>query len=120
MRILIIDDSELVRRGIRQILFQEASWELCGEAGNGAEGVAKAKMLAPDVILLDMNLPAGSGLDTAAILKAMQPALKLVMMSQNDPRILREAATRAGADACLDKGMLASDLVPLIKSLWPE
>ena len=119
MRILIVDDSEPVRRGIRQILSQQGSWEVCAEAGDGTEGIEKAEMFKADVVLLDMNLPRTSGLETARILRKSMPKLKIVMMSQNDVCLLHESAVGAGADACVDKAVIATILVPTIKSLLP-
>jgi two-component system nitrate/nitrite response regulator NarL len=117
MRILIVDDSEPVRRGIRQILSQEVSWEICAEAAGGAEGIEKAQVLKPDVVLLDVNLPGMSGMETARVLKNGMPHLRIVMMSQNDVRLLEKSALGACADACVDKAVIATTLISTLESV---
>jgi two-component system, NarL family, nitrate/nitrite response regulator NarL len=117
MRILIIDDSEAVRRGVGGMLAAEESWEICGEASDSLEGLEKAQTLRPDVILLDMNMPGVSGLAAARLLRKEMPATRIVIMSQNDASIMHASAIQAGANACVDKASIGNSLVPTIRAV---
>ncbi len=116
MRILIADDSEVVRRGVRNIL-APTSWEVCGEAIDGADAIQKATELLPDLVLLDISMPGLSGLDVARLLREKVPATSILVMSQHDPSVLLPRAMEAGAQACIDKSRLALDLLPAIESI---
>jgi DNA-binding NarL/FixJ family response regulator len=117
MRILIADDNEHVRRGVRNILASMPGWEICGEAKDGTEAVQSAGELLPDCVLLDISMPGLSGLEVARLLHDKNPAAKIVVMSQHDPAVLLPRALEAGAHACVDKGRLALDLIPTIESI---
>jgi two-component system response regulator DevR len=117
MRILIADDNQLVRRGISGLLSNEKNWELCGEASNSAEIFQNVAKLRPDVVLLDVRMPGTSGLEVARLLRAESPEIKIIIMSQHDPNQLVPHAIQAGADACVDKARIGTDLVPTIKSI---
>lgn len=117
MRILIADDSESVRRGVRNILAMSTTWEICGEAEDGSEAIQCATDLLPDVVLLDVSMPGMSGLQVARILREKVPTVKIVVMSQHDPALLLPRALEAGAQACIDKSRLAIDLVPTIERI---
>jgi DNA-binding NarL/FixJ family response regulator len=115
MRILIADDNEYVRRGVRSILASMTHWEICGEAKNGPEAIQSATELLPDFVLLDVSMPGISGLEVARILRDTVPATKILVMSQHDPAVLLPRAMEAGAHACIDKSRLATDLLPTIE-----
>ncbi len=117
MRILIADDNPVVRSGIAAMLKHENGWEICAEASNGADIVAQAAELRPDVVLLDVRMPGTSGLEAACLLRAQDPATKIILMSQHDPHQLVSRAVQVGADACLDKARIGTELVPTIKAL---
>src|ERR1700726_1167271 len=117
MRILIADDNERIRRGVRGILSSDANCEVCGEAVDGADALRKARELSPDVILLDVSMPGSDGLETARLLRREMPKVKVIMMSQHDPVQLLPRAIEAGADGCVDKSRLDSDLLPTIQSI---
>ena len=88
MRILIADDSSLVRRGIAKLLSGDADLEICGEAADSNETLQKVDELRPDLILLDVSMPGMNGLDTAQLLRQNLPALKILIISQHDPHQL--------------------------------
>jgi DNA-binding NarL/FixJ family response regulator len=115
MRILVADDSELVRRGVVGILLSEVGWEVCGEAKDGTEAIQKAGELIPDVILLDISMPGLNGLDVARLLRDAVPGAKILLMSQYDPVQVLPRALDVGAKGCIDKGRLRADLLPAIK-----
>ena len=120
LRILIVDDSEFVRLGIRSLLLDCAAWVVCGEAPNGVEAIRKASELRPDMILLDVIMPGISGFDVAAVLRRELPRTKILLMSAEDSETLLPSAIRAGADGCVDKGRLGTDLLPAIRRIMRE
>jgi len=117
MRILVADGSEMIRRGIKGLLSSETTWEVCGEATDGAEVLWKARQLLPDLILLDISMPGLSGFEAARRLRQEVPKAKILVMSQHDPIQLLPRAVEAGAHACLDKSLLGTDLLSAIKSI---
>jgi DNA-binding NarL/FixJ family response regulator len=120
MRILIADDHHLVRRGVGDLLSKEDGWEICGEATGAAQAFQKATELTPDLILLDISMPDGSGFDAARRIRQEIPRVKILMMSHHDATQFEKSAIESGADGCIDKARLALDLVPMIKSLQPR
>jgi len=117
MRILIADDNDWVRRGVRNILASMPRWEVCGEAKDGPQAIQRATELLPDLILLDVSMPGLNGLDVARLLREKVPATSILVMSQHDPSVLLPRAMEAGAQACIDKSRLALDLLPAIESI---
>ncbi len=117
LRIFIADDSEIVRRGVAGILSSEPKWEICGEAPNGTQALQKIQELLPDLVLLDISMPGIGGLDVARRLRRELPKVKIIVMSQHDPAHLRAHVLEAGGDACLDKVLLATELLATIKNL---
>jgi DNA-binding NarL/FixJ family response regulator len=117
MRILIADDNERVRRGIIGMISSETDWTLCGEASDGPEALQKARVLLPDLILIDICMPGLNGFEVSRALRQEMSTAKIVIMSQHDPVQLLPRAIEAGAHACVDKSSLATDLLPTIKSV---
>jgi two-component system, NarL family, response regulator NreC len=118
MRILVADDSDIVRRGIIDILSAGREWNVCGEARNGSEAMQKAHELQPDLVLLDVSMPDISGLEIARRLRSEMPTAKILVISQHDPTLLLPHVIAAGGDACLDKGNIGRDLLATIKTLF--
>ncbi len=117
MQILIVDDNEMVRRGVSALVSSRPTWQVCGYAGDGKEALRKAKELRPDIILLDISMPGANGLDVARILRREMPKTKIVIMSQHDPIQVLPRVLEAGAHACVDKNSLNTDLLPTIETL---
>src|ERR1700724_3620149 len=84
LRILIVDDHETVRRGVRILLSSRRDWVVCGEAGDGFEAVEKAKTMRPSVVLMDISMPRMNGLDATRIIRRELPDCKVVIVSVND------------------------------------
>ena len=120
MRILIADDHHMVRRGVGDLLSKEVGWEICGEATDAAQAIQKASELNPDLVLLDISLPDGSGLEAARRIRQEIPHVRILMMSHHDATQFVQSALESGADGCIDKARLALDLVAMIKSLQPR
>jgi YesN/AraC family two-component response regulator len=117
MRILIADDHELVRRGLRSLLMSRAGWNVCGEAKDGAEAVEKTKALHPDVILMDITMPRLSGLDAARIIRKDYPQMEIVILSQHDPLEMAKPALQAGAREYISKSDVASGLLVTLEAI---
>ncbi len=116
MRILIADDSKIVRHCIAELLSTDRTHEVCGEAANSDETLQKTSQLRPDLVLLDVSMPGVSGLETARLLRKQAPEVKILIMSHNDASQLLPQSKNAGADGCVDKAQIATQLLPMIQS----
>jgi two-component system nitrate/nitrite response regulator NarL len=114
MRVLLIDDHALVRKGLEALL-QSRGIEIADAVGSGKEGVECAKKLNPEIILLDVNMPEMSGLDTLRALReqGIQTPVLMLTMSRDEKDL--EGALRAGAQGYLLKDMDPEELVPALK-----
>ena len=117
LRILLVDDHEPVRRGVRSLLSSHTDWLVCGEAVDGIDAIDKAKALRPNVVLMDISMPRMNGLDATQILRRDMPDSKIVIVSQNDPEIACRQATEVDAAAYVAKSSLSDDLVPTIEKV---
>lgn len=117
IRILIADDHEIFRRGLRSLLESHAQWEVCGEATNGLEAVERVKELSPDVVVLDVTMPRLNGLEAAQLIRSEAPRSKMVILSQHEPSLMRQAALNAGADAYVTKSEVSRELMMAIEEM---
>ncbi len=113
-RILVIDDHPLFRRGVMQLIGMAPQLELVGEASGGKEGLAKAKALNPDLILLDLHMRDMNGIDTVRAVRDAGLDCRIVMLTVSDNAEDLVAAIRAGADGYLLKDMEPEDLLAAI------
>ena len=104
-RIVIIDDHPLLRKGLQQLADLSPEIEIIGETDNGEQGLAAVQSLQPDLVLLDLNMPGISGLDTLAALKQLVPTPKVVILTVSDAQEDVVAALQGGADGYLLKDM---------------
>jgi DNA-binding NarL/FixJ family response regulator len=111
MRILIADDYEGVRSGIRTVLEARPEWEVCGEAVNGEDAVRLAGELLPDVIIMDINMPVMSGLEATEQLNKHGCDTKVLIFTMNESQSLPEAVRRVGASGYVLKSQAARDLI---------
>ncbi|MGC1686451.1 MAG: response regulator [Candidatus Acidiferrales bacterium] len=117
MRILVVDDQELIRRGIRSVLAVEPTFKVCGEAIDGLDAVEKATALRPDVVVMDISMPRMNGLEAIRQIKRVVPEAEIVVISQHvAPELVRQAVS-AGARAYLDKFTISTDLRAAIEKI---
>jgi signal transduction histidine kinase/DNA-binding response OmpR family regulator len=114
IRILIVDDHELVRRGVRTLLTSRLDFEVCGEAADGVQGVDKAKELRPDIVLMDITMPSRNGLDATRLIRAALPNTEVILVSQNESSVVQRQAVEVDARAFVAKSNIANDLIPAI------
>ncbi len=114
--VLVADDEELVRTGLRLILDSEQDIEVVGEATNGRQAVANARELEPDVVLLDIRMPEVDGLEAARQILALPSAPRVVMLTTFDLDEYVYEALRAGATGFLLKDAPAQQLVAAIRA----
>ncbi len=117
IRVLIIDDHAVVRAGLRLLLDREKDMEVVAEAGTADEGVRAARLEKPDVVLLDVVMPEGSGLEvTDKIVSASKGARVLVLSMQDDPSYVRQAFA-GGASGYMLKEAADADLVHAVREV---
>jgi len=114
--VLVVDDHPLFRKGVVQLLAMEPTIDIVGEAGNRVQALALAEAHDPDLILLDLNLKAESGLDVLAALKSDDPSRRVVMLTVSDAAEDLIGAIRAGADGYLLKDMEPEQLLDRIRA----
>jgi CheY-like chemotaxis protein len=115
--ILIVDDHDIVRRGLRSLLSSRPEWHVCGEAADGLEAVEKAKALRPALVLMNVSMPRMNGLKATRIILKDLPETKIVIIGQNDPAVATRQAQEVDAAAYLATNDLSRDLLPTISRL---
>ena len=116
LRVLVADDHDIVRNGVRTLIEEKPGWEVVGEASDGREAVQKAKLVQPDVTILDLNMPELNGLEAAReILRSVSTKVLILTMCHSD-QLIRQAL-EAGAQGYLLKSDAAGDLVSAVDAL---
>jgi DNA-binding NarL/FixJ family response regulator len=116
-RILLADDHEIVRRGLRSLLENHEGWEVCGEARDGREAVEQALRLKPDVVILDIGMPLLNGLEATRQLLHHNPHFKVIVLTITDSDHVIREALEAGARGFVLKSDAARDLVSAVEAL---
>ena len=115
MRVLVVDDHEVVRRGVRSLIQSHSNYEVCGEAVDGQDAVEKAQQLNPDVIVMDVSMPRLNGLEATHLIRAALPDSEILILSQHDsPEMIRQAF-KAGARGYVVKSSIARDLLAALE-----
>jgi DNA-binding NarL/FixJ family response regulator len=115
LKVLLVDDHALVRRGFRRMLEDEPSFQVVGEASDGLEAVETAAELQPDVIVMDCALPQINGIEASRRILAARPDTKILMLSMHSEDTLIRQALEAGAKGYVLKNAMDLDLVSAIK-----
>lgn len=116
LRILIVDDHEVARRGIRSVLAASPDFHVVAEAPDGESAVEKAEETRPDIILLDISLPGMSGIDAARKIARISPDSRIIFVSQHDSLLLARDTLRSGASAYVVKSDAGRDLLAAINA----
>ena len=117
IRILIADDHDLMRRGVRTLLEPHPGWEICGEATTGREAVAKAEQLKPSIVILDISMPDLNGVDAAKRIKKVSPDTEVLIFSAHYSDQLIREILEAGVRGYIVKSDSDRDLVIAVESL---
>jgi DNA-binding NarL/FixJ family response regulator len=116
-RILIADDHEIVRRGIRTMLENHPGWDVIGEAADGREAVQRAAELKPDLVLIDIGMPNLNGLDAARQIREICPMAHILVLSMHDSEQVVRDVLAVGARGFLLKSDAGRDLVAAVEAL---
>lgn len=118
LSILIADDSPAMRAVLRELVeCCGEEWSVCGEALDGSDAIQKAVSLRPDAILLDLSIPAVSGLEAAKILQRDCPTAEVILMSAQEPAILDRIAASAKVRYSISKALLSEQFLPLMQGI---
>lgn len=117
IRILVVDDHQIVRQGIRSLLSNYPDFDIVGEAADGAAALGQVQQLAPDVTLLDVRLPGESGLEVLRQIRQVQPEAKVLMLTSFDDEEYVLEALRAGAQGFVLKNVSDEMLVRAIHAV---
>ena len=116
-RLLIVDDSPIIRKMLRETFELQEGWEVCGEAVDGREGVEKAQQLKADLIVLDLSMPVMNGLEAARELSRLLPSVPVLLYTNYETPQLKQEALAAGVRAVVSKSESVGALVSSIQDL---
>jgi DNA-binding NarL/FixJ family response regulator len=115
LKILLVDDHEVVRVGVRALIDRQPGMEVVGEAGTVPEALQQTSQLLPDVVVLDIRLPGGSGLDACRQIKASHPEIRIIILTSfPDDEVLYDAIA-CGADGYVLKQIGSDDLIQALE-----
>ncbi len=114
MRLLIVDDHEVVRRGVCALLLEHADYEVCGEAVDGQDALDKARELKPDLIVMDVSMPGLNGLEATRQVRSILPGCEVLILSQHENSEMARQALKAGARGYVVKSSISKDLLAAV------
>ena len=117
IRVLIAEDHETVREGLKLIIDTQPDMQTIGEAGNGRDAVRLAKELAPDVLLMDVSMPELNGLKAAAQLKRVAPDIKILTLTRHTDQAYLQELLEAGVSGYVLKQSAAADLLRAVRAV---
>jgi DNA-binding NarL/FixJ family response regulator len=118
LRVMVVDDHALFRRGLQMVLEAEPDLDLVGEASDGEEAVKRAEELVPDVVLMDVRMPKRSGIEAARQIREVLPHVKILMLTISDEEADLYDAIKAGAAGYLLKEIPIEEVADAIRSVW--
>jgi DNA-binding NarL/FixJ family response regulator len=117
LRILVVDDHEIVRRGLRALIEEQPTWQVVAEAIDGRDAVEKAKQTKPDITVLDISMPSLNGVEAVRQITKAVPRTKVLVLTMHDSDPLIQQVLEAGARGYLLKSDAGIDLVAAIDAL---
>jgi two-component system response regulator DevR len=117
VRVFLVDDHEVVRRGVSEVLEDDPGITVAGEAGSVAEALARVPAVRPDVVVIDMRLPDGDGADLCRELRERVPGLRCLVLTSFSEQDALDAAIRAGASGFLLKQVRGPALVSAVRTV---
>jgi len=118
IRVLVVDDHALFRRGLEMVLAQEPDIEVVGEAGDAVAAVERAAELLPDVVLLDVRMPKGSGIEACEQIKGVAPSSRIIMLTISDEEADLYEAIKAGATGYLLKEISIDEVAGAVRAVY--
>ena len=119
-RILLVDDHEVVRLGLKSLLEHHPQFEVVGEAGTAREAVDQVSRLHPEVVVMDIRLPGSSGIEACQEITTQFPQTRVIMLTSYAEDEMLFSAIRAGASGYVLKQIGGEDLVRATRSRWPR
>jgi DNA-binding NarL/FixJ family response regulator len=116
-RVLIVDDHDIVRQGVRRILETQNVWEVAGEAANGKEALRLAQELRPDAIVMDITMPVMNGLDATREITRKNSDSKVLILTMHENPTLVLPIKRSGAKGLLTKSSASRELTPALQAI---
>jgi DNA-binding NarL/FixJ family response regulator len=117
LRILVADDHQVVRTGLRALLESKAGWQVCAEAANGREAVEKAGELHPDVAVLDIGMPLLNGVEATRQIRKVSPGTEILILTMHDSEHMIQGVLDAGAHGYILKDDADRNLLAAVESL---
>src|SRR3984893_9544105 len=117
-QVLLVDDNPVVRQIVRQILEKESELRICGEADDGKEAVDKAKLLQPDIVILDLSMPRMGGLETAPQIRNLLPDACLILFTLYGNEGIERVAKQVGIDAVVSQADRGEKLIRAAKAFF--
>lgn len=117
VRVLVVDDHEVMRLGIRNLLEMQSGWSVCAEANNGQDAVEKSLRFHPDVIIMDLTMPVMNGLEAARQITKAQPKIPVILFSLHVSDDLYRHFNTDGIRGAVAKGDAARDLVLAVQTV---
>jgi DNA-binding NarL/FixJ family response regulator len=117
LRILVVDDHAVVRRGVRSLLESHEGWEVCGEATTGRDAIEQNRHLRPDVVVMDLSLPELNGLDATRQIVKDTPGIEVLVLTMHHSEELARDVLKAGARGYVMKSDADESLIAAVDSL---
>jgi DNA-binding NarL/FixJ family response regulator len=118
--VLLVDDHDIVREGVKYLLELNPALAICGEAANGREAIEKVRVLKPDLVLMDLIMPVMGGIEATVSIRRRYPKTKIVVLSLHDSPQIAKAAKAAGANAYVTKSGGAPNLLKTINAVFEQ